>query len=101
MRFLFTATFPHEPFNTLVRKKKAGGVLRRILEDLKPETVFFTDDNGMRSAFMIVHLDDASSIPRFCEPFLLNFNADIRFRLIMSPDELGKAGLDELGEKWG
>jgi hypothetical protein len=31
----------------------------------------------------------------------LNFNADCRFRIVMSPEELSKAGLAELGEKWG
>jgi len=34
-------------------------------------------------------------------PFFLNFNADCEFRIAMSPEDLGKAGLDELGKKWG
>jgi hypothetical protein len=28
------------------------------------------------------------------------FNADCHFRVVMSPDELGKAGLGELGKRW-
>jgi len=32
-------------------------------------------------------------------PFFLNFNADCEFRIAMSPEDLGKAGLDELGKK--
>ena len=29
MRMMLTATFPHEPFNTLVRENKAGAILGR------------------------------------------------------------------------
>jgi hypothetical protein len=46
-------------------------------------------------------VDDSSRIPFFAEPFFLNFNADCEFRIAMSPEDLGKASLDELGEKWG
>lgn len=46
MRMLMKVGMPHEPFNTLVRKGKAGGILRRILADLKPEAAYFTEING-------------------------------------------------------
>jgi hypothetical protein len=32
--------FPTEPFNALVRSGKAGEILQKIVEDLKPETVY-------------------------------------------------------------
>jgi hypothetical protein len=34
------------------------------------------------------------------EPFFLNFNADCEFSVAMSPEDLGKAGLEDLGKKW-
>jgi hypothetical protein len=43
---------------------------------------------------------NSSRIPSFAEPFFLNFNADCEFRIAMSPEDLGSAGLDELGKKW-
>ena len=48
MRMLLTVTIPHEPFNTLVRQKKAGAILQRILGELKPEAAYFTEENGTR-----------------------------------------------------
>jgi len=30
----------------------------------------------------------------------INFNADCEFKIAMSPEDLGNAGLDELGKKW-
>ena len=93
--------FPHEPFNTLVIEGKVGEIMRRILDDLKPESIFFTEQGGTRGAVAIIDVEKSSRIPFFAEPFFLNFNADCEFRIAMSPEDLGKAGLDELGKKWG
>jgi len=100
MRMLLTVTMPHEPFNTLVRKKKAGEILGRILEEIKPEAAYFTELDGTRGAVLVINVADASRVPSFAEPFFLNFNADCRFRLVMSPEELGRAGLDAIADKW-
>ena len=100
MRMMLTASIPHEPFNTLVRENKAGQVIGRILEELKPEAVYFTEQDGTRCAVLIIDVAEPSRVPTFAEPFFLNFNADCRFRIVMTPADLGKAGLDELGRKW-
>ena len=101
MRMLMIVRIPHEPFNTLVKTGTAGEIIRRILDELKPESIYFTEQGGTRGAVAIIDVDDPSRIPSFSEPFFLNFNADCEFRIAMSPDDVGKAGLDELGKKWG
>jgi hypothetical protein len=101
MRMLLTVTIPHEPFNTLVREKKAGAIIGRILEALQPEAVYFTEENGTRGAVLVIDVAEPSRVPAFAEPFFLNFNADCKFRVVMSPDDLSRAGLDALGEQWG
>ena len=100
MRILMNVRIPHEPFNTLLKEGKAGDILQKIIEDIKPESIYFTEKNGTRAAVVIVDITDPSQIPFFSEPFFLNFNADCEFRVAMSPEDLGKAGLDELGKKW-
>ena len=100
MRLLMNVRFPHEPFNTLVREGKTGDILKRILGELKPESIYFTEQNGSRGAVAIVHINDPSQIPSFSEPFYLNFNAECEFRIAMSLEDLMKAGLDDLGKKW-
>jgi hypothetical protein len=98
---LLTVTMPHEPFNTLVRKKKAGEILKRILEEIKPEASYFTEQDGTRGAVLVINVPDPSRVPSFAEPFFLNFNADCRFRVVMSPEDLGRSGLDAIADKWG
>ena len=46
MRMLIHAKFPHEPFNTLVRSGKAGEVIQKVLAEIKPEAVYFTEYRG-------------------------------------------------------
>jgi hypothetical protein len=100
MKMLLTVRIPHEPFNTLLREGKAGEIIRRILDDLKPESIYFTEQAGARGAVAVIDVADSSRIPFFAEPFFLNFNADCEFRIAMSPMDLENAGLDELGKKW-
>ncbi|MDQ3255123.1 MAG: panthothenate synthetase [Acidobacteriota bacterium] len=100
MRILMNIRIPHEPFNTAVREGTAGTTLQRIVEEAKPEAVYFTEQNGARGAVMVVQVNDSSEIPAFCEPWFLNFNADCEFRIAMTPPDLERAGLDKLGAKW-
>jgi hypothetical protein len=100
MRMLLSVTFPSEPFNTLVKEKKAGQIINQIFSKLKPEAAYFTEDNGSRGAMLIIDLSEPSQIPFFAEPFFLKFNADCKFRIAMTADELAKADLNSLGEKW-
>ena len=100
MRMLLHAKFPHEPFNTAVKDGTAGTKIQRILHELKPEAVYFTEFQGRRGAIMIVNVDDPSKVPAFSEPWFLLFNADCEFHIVMTPEDLAKAGLDGLGKKW-
>ncbi len=100
MKMLLTVEFPLEPFNSLVRSGKVGEVIGRILESIKPETAYFTEQDGKRGGIFVINVQSASEVPAFAEPFFLNFQADCKFRILMSPEDLQKAGLDDLGKKW-
>lgn len=100
MKMLLNVEMPHEPFNTLTREGKVGQMIGRILEEIKPEVVYFTERDGMRGCVLVVDVSNATDIPRLAEPFFLNFNANCKFRVAMSPEDLRKANLDDLGKKW-
>ncbi|MGH8500208.1 MAG: hypothetical protein ACRERV_15585, partial [Methylococcales bacterium] len=101
MKTLINFQLPVESFNTLVREGTAGDVLSSILEEIKPEVVYFYAPNGCRRGTMVVNLDDPPRIPSIAEPFFLKFGAKCEFHIAMSPDDLTRAGLDELGKRWG
>ncbi len=101
MRMLIDFDFPIEPFNTYVRDGSAGERIAKILDDLKPEAIYFTEQDGKRGGVMIMDVASPSDVPRIAEPLFLIFNAEVRFHVCMTPDDLAKAGLEDLGEKWG
>jgi hypothetical protein len=100
MRMLLSVKIPHEPFNTLVRNGSAGKKLLSIVEALHPEAVYFTEQAGKRGAIMIVDVADPSRVPSLAEPWFLTFNADCEFHIVMKPEDLARAGLEDLGKKW-
>ena len=100
MRILMNVKMPHKEFNAAVKDGSAGSKLQRILEEIKPEAVYFTEQNGGRGAVLVVDLADASKIPALAEPWFLTFNADVEFRICMTPADLEKSGLDEIGKRW-
>ena len=100
MRILVHVKIPHEKFNAAVRDGSAGKKIKRILEETKPEATYFTEYNGQRGAIMIINLADSSKIPSFAEPWFLTFDADVEFHAVMTPQELARAGLNNLGKKW-
>jgi len=94
-------TLPHEPFNAAVRDGSVGQKMKKILDAQKPEAAYFMDHNGRRCAVLVLDLADASKIPSIAEPWFLTFNADVEVHVVMTPQDLAAAGLEELGKKWG
>ena len=92
MRFMLKVNIPVESGNAAAKAGKLGSTIQSILADLKPEAVYFTDDNGQRTALIFLEMKDASQIPAIAEPWFLAFNARIEFHPVMIPEDLAKAG---------
>jgi hypothetical protein len=97
---LLDITIPNEPFNSLARQGAVGSKIGAILEAIKPEAAYFTEQDGKRGAVIVVDMADPSKLPGLAEPWFLIFNADVKCRVAMTPDDLKKAGLETLGKKW-
>ncbi len=98
MRMLVNVIFPIEPFNSMVKNGTAGEVIGKVLEEIKPESIYFTEIDGHRSAVMVVDLPDASAVPSIAEPWFLNFEANCEFRIAMTPEDLMKADLGKYAD---
>ena len=100
MRMLMHLQFPLEPFNTWVRDGSAGKKVQAILEAIRPEAAYFSENNGHRGGLLVVNVKDPSDVPVLAEPWFLTFNAAVEFRIAMTPEDLSRANLDALGKKW-
>lgn len=100
MRMLLNVKLPNTEFNAAVRDGSVSSKMGEILEEIKPEAAYFTEQGGQRSALLIVDIDDSAKIPMLAEPWFLTFNANVELKVIMTPEDLKRAGLEELGRKW-
>jgi len=100
MRFIMHIVLPVEKFNAALRAGSAAKTMGRILEETKPEAAYFTAKDGKRGGYLIVNLKDVAEIPRLAEPWFLNFDATVEFMPAMVPEDLQKAGLEEIARKW-
>ena len=100
MRMLMTVKMPNTEFNAAVRYGSASKVMNHILEVTAAEAVYFTEMQGQRTVLLVLNIDDPSQIPRLAEPWFLSFNAAVEFRVAMTPEDIRKAGLEDLGRNW-
>jgi hypothetical protein len=91
MRFLFKISIPVEAGNASA-KKDGFKAIQSIVEQQKPEAAYFAAENGKRTAFLIINMEDASEIPAIAEPWFLALNAEIETKPVMTPADLQKAG---------
>lgn len=100
MRMLLRVIMPLEPFNSMVKQGTVGKALGKIMEDLKPEAAYFTLETGQRSALMVINVTKPADYVKYAEPFFLQFNAQIKYDIVMSPEELKASGIEEMGKKY-
>ena len=103
MRFMLKVSIPVEAGNKAICDGSLGTKIQSILEDTKPEAVYFTSDGGTRGGFVVVNMDDASQLPALAEPWFLAFNAAVECIPVMTPEDLHKGGpgIENAVKKYG
>lgn len=103
MRMLMKARLPVETANELAVKGKLGETIGAIVKQLKPECAYFGEEDGMRTAFLVVDLEGMHKIPSVCEPWFLAFNANISLVPVMTADDIAKAvpDIDKAAKQYG
>ena len=103
MRFLLKAELPVEVGNSIIKDGKLAETFRSILDEQKPEAVYFLASNGKRAAYLFLDMKDVSQIPALAEPWFLAFQASVEIVPVMVPDDLKKAepAMKEAIKKYG
>jgi hypothetical protein len=95
---LLSVIFPTEPFNALCAAQ-SGPDPAKHHGGAEARSGLFHRAAGKE--VLVVDLANPSDVAKIAEPFFLQFNAVCRFKIVMSPEDLKKSGLDALGKKWG
>lgn len=101
MRMILHVTFPTARFNELWRTGEVGAKVQQILEDTKPEAVYFGMGNdGQRGAIVVVDVASESDVPRVTEPWYLTFDATVETAVCMTREDIGKVDYESLAKKY-
>ncbi len=90
MRTMIRIKVPVETGNQAVQDGTLPKTMMEALERLKPEAAYFCADQGVRTALMIIDLQDSSQIPAIAEPFFSRLNASVEFLPVMNAEDLKK-----------
>jgi hypothetical protein len=103
MRMLMKVTIPGPEGNAAILDGSLGTTIGSILADLKPEAVYFAEENGARTGFIFVNLEKESQIPALAEPWFLAFNAKVELHPAMSLEDLKNSapGMQSAARKYG
>lgn len=89
---LLKASVPMERGNEAIRDGSLPKKIEAILRDLQPEAAYFGEMDGLRTAFFVVDVPDASQIPAKVEPLFLSFGARVEIHPVMTAEDLMKGG---------
>ena len=103
MRFMLTFQIGLEEGNAAVKDGTLGQTIESILNEIKPEAAYFSDIDGSRGGYLVIHMDDASQIPAIAEPLFLSLGAIIKIHPVMTAEDLGRAteALQQAAQKYG
>jgi len=101
MRMMLFVSFPTGKFNELWRQGQVGPKIQQIIEDTKPEAIYFGKDiDGQRGAVVVVEVPTAVDLPRFTEPWSLTFEAAIETSVCMTAEDVAKVDYESVAKQY-
>lgn len=95
MRVLLTVQMDTEKANKAIADRTLPHTLKSVFDRIKPESAYFGSQDGMRTAYVVFDLKDASDIPGVAEPFFQDLGAEVTFQPVMTMDDI-QTGLGKL-----
>ncbi|MEV8421672.1 hypothetical protein [Streptomyces niveus] len=96
MRVLLTVQMDTAKANKAITDRTLPATMKSVFDRIKPEAAYFGSQEGMRTAYIVFDLKDASDIPSVAEPFFQDLGAKVTFLPVMNFDDV-RTGLEKFG----
>ena len=93
MRMMMKVSIPVQAGNKTIREGILPKTVMKFVEQHKPEGVWFTAENGLRTAFFVFDMKQPSDIPSIAEPFFMSLDATIELAPVMNLEDM-KTGVE-------
>ncbi|MGA3108374.1 MAG: hypothetical protein ABSD99_02810 [Candidatus Bathyarchaeia archaeon] len=90
MKFLIRLHMPTESGNRMLQDPNFPKKLEGVLNQIKPEAVYFAPIEGERGIYMVVNIPSADMIAGIGEPLWMTFNCKLDFTPLMELSDLQK-----------
>jgi len=94
MRCIIECWFPVENGNCSILDGTMPAKIKKYLDAVKPEAVYFTIKDGQRTMIAVVDLPSEDKMVAMTEPLWLDWDASVTCTPAMSLADLQKAGKD-------
>jgi len=74
--------------NDAVEAGTMDAINAQLMDDTKPEAVYFGTENGRRTGYLVFDMVDSAQIPVIAEPLFRRMGASVQFIPVMNADEL-------------
>jgi hypothetical protein len=88
MRVLLTVQMDTEKATKAIADQTLPDTLKSVFDRIKPEAAYFATMEGMRTAYVVFDLKDASDIPGFAEPLFQQVGAKVNLTPVMNFEDV-------------
>ncbi len=92
MRTMLVIHMDTQKGSQMIQKNEMAQFMQSALERLRPEAAYFGPHGGVRTAFVVIDLEDPSQLPSISEPFFSQLGARVEMFPVMTADDV-QAGL--------
>jgi hypothetical protein len=96
MRTFLKVQMDTEAASNAIASGELPVIMQGLAERIKPESAFFSAEDGQRTGYFLFDLADPSDIPSIAEPLFRTMKAKISFAPAMNVEDL-QSGLQKLG----
>lgn len=88
MRTMLVIHMDTQKGSQMIEKDEMAQFMQSALERLRPEAAYFGPQGGVRTAFVVIDLEDPSQLPSIAEPFFSRLGARVEMFPVMTADDV-------------